>query len=242
MPRANRYMLPEQLCHITHRCHNRAFLLQCARDRDEYRRRLRAAAMTHGVTVLTYCITSNHVHIVAGARGREAIVGMMQQLEGEFARSYNRRKRRSGAYWGGRYHATMIERGGHLWNCMVYVDLNMVRAGAISHPRAWAWCGYQELTGRRRRYRVVCPQAVAALMQETTLPTLGAYYEDCIARGLASDAIRRVAQWTESIAVGSRAYVAAVAERECQRVRLTVDEAADGCWCLRDTGEAYGAF
>jgi len=48
--------------------------------------------------------------------------------------------------------------------------------------------------------------------------------------------------WTESIAVGSRAYVAAVAERECQRVRLTVDEAADGCWCLRDAGEAYGAF
>jgi putative transposase len=28
MPRANRYLLPGQIAHLTHRCHNREFLLR----------------------------------------------------------------------------------------------------------------------------------------------------------------------------------------------------------------------
>ena len=37
MPRANRYLLPGQIPHITHRCHNREFLLRFDRDRCVYR-------------------------------------------------------------------------------------------------------------------------------------------------------------------------------------------------------------
>jgi hypothetical protein len=33
---------------------------------------------------------------------------MMQKLEGDFAQYYNRRKRRRGAFWEDRFHATMI--------------------------------------------------------------------------------------------------------------------------------------
>ena len=39
MPRANRYILPGHIYHITHRCHDRQFLLQFAKDRNGYRRR-----------------------------------------------------------------------------------------------------------------------------------------------------------------------------------------------------------
>jgi hypothetical protein len=33
MPRANRYFLPGHIWHITHRCHQKKFLLKFARDR-----------------------------------------------------------------------------------------------------------------------------------------------------------------------------------------------------------------
>ena len=32
----------------------------------------------------------------------------MQEVEGQFAQVYNRRKKRSGSFWEGRYHRTMI--------------------------------------------------------------------------------------------------------------------------------------
>ena len=73
----------------------------------------------------------------------------MQSLEGDFAQFYNRRKGRQNAFWGDRYHATMIESGEHLWGCLLYIDLNMVRAGVVDHPKDWPWTGYQELMGHR---------------------------------------------------------------------------------------------
>jgi len=36
MPRANRYFLPGHVWHITHRCHNKEFLLKFAKDRKRW--------------------------------------------------------------------------------------------------------------------------------------------------------------------------------------------------------------
>jgi len=33
--------------------------------------------------------------------------------------------------------ATAIESGDHLLRCIVYIDLNMVRAGVVNHPSDW---------------------------------------------------------------------------------------------------------
>ncbi|MBS3763693.1 MAG: transposase [Planctomycetes bacterium] len=63
MPRANRYILPGHPYHLTHRCHDREFLLRFQRDRDTYRKWLREGMSRHGVAVLGQCITSNHVHL-----------------------------------------------------------------------------------------------------------------------------------------------------------------------------------
>ena len=51
--------------------------------------------------------------------------------------------------WEDRYHCTMVEDGEHLWNCIEYVDLNMVRAGVVSHPVEWTWFSAQGLFGLR---------------------------------------------------------------------------------------------
>ena len=65
MPRANRYILPGYIYHLTHRCHDRKFLLKFRKDRDGYRRRLRQAVRKYDLSLLSYNITSNHVHLIA---------------------------------------------------------------------------------------------------------------------------------------------------------------------------------
>ncbi|MFP4029016.1 MAG: hypothetical protein ACLFWL_14595 [Candidatus Brocadiia bacterium] len=61
--RTSRYILPGHAYHLTHRCHDREFLLRFQRDRDTYRKWLREGIARHGVAVLGQCITSNHVHL-----------------------------------------------------------------------------------------------------------------------------------------------------------------------------------
>lgn len=81
MPRANRCIQPGCLHHLTHRCHDRNFLLRFALTRDEYRRRPRAARTQSGVSLLNYCATSNHTHLPAEAPSPSAVSEMIQGLQ-----------------------------------------------------------------------------------------------------------------------------------------------------------------
>ena len=76
---------------MTHRCHNREFLLKFARDRDGYRAKLREYLAGYEVALLDYCITSNHVHLLLDAQEWLQISRLMRSVAGEFAPAYNRR-------------------------------------------------------------------------------------------------------------------------------------------------------
>ena len=60
----------------------------------------------------------------------------MQLIASQTAQAYNKRKNRKGAFWEDRYHATAIDSEQYLIQCLVYIDMNMVRAGVIQHPSA----------------------------------------------------------------------------------------------------------
>jgi putative transposase len=234
MPRANRYFVPGKFYHLTHRCHNRQFLFKFARDRDQYRQLLWRSVRQFAVRVFAYCLTSNHTHVLAWSDCGEAISEWMQQMEGEFAQSYNRRKGRSGAFWSDRYQCTMIEEGPHLWNAMVYIDLNMVRAGVVRNPGQWPWCSYHEWMGHRRRYGVVDTKGCLEVLGGATLAEFRANYEAMIDARLAKDVMAREPQWTESIAVGSRAFVEAIGQTVRHRQQFTYVPVGENAWALRE--------
>ena len=238
MPRANRYVLPGHLLHLTHRCHDRAFLLRFGRDRNAYRSWLREGARRTRTRVLTYNITSNHVHVVAEAGSGPGVARMMQMVEGSVAGQYNRRKGRHGAFWQGRYWGTIIESGTHLWDCLVYVDLNMVRAGVVDRPEDWRWSGCRELLGLRSRYRVVDLDRLVAVTGAASLEDFREAYRAALGRGVARGP-KREAGWTESVAVGGREFVEEIG-RGAGRRRLDItawdeDSPGSGRWMLKDT-------
>ncbi len=68
-----------------------------------------------------------------------------------------------------------------IWNCLKYVDMNMVRAGAVDHPSQWRWCGYQETVGLRQRYRLIDRGALMiALCDGMTMEGFKDNYSICI--------------------------------------------------------------
>src|SRR5437867_888221 len=83
MARANRLRGDGGVFHLTHRCHNRAFLLKFARDRDAYRAKAREHLQQFDVSVLDYCVTSNHVHLLVDASERLEVSGFMREVASE---------------------------------------------------------------------------------------------------------------------------------------------------------------
>lgn len=239
MPRANRCILPGEIYHLTHRCHDRAFLFRFAVDRIEYCRRLRDAVKEHRVSLLDFNLTCNHTHLLAVSNRPRDISRMMQQLEGEFAEYYNRKKERRGAFWDDHFHCTMVQSGTHLLNCLLYIDLNMVRARVVSHPREWQWCGYQELVGLRERY---CILDVDRLLKLLDIEDFGAFvqaHEARINTAIMEGIFLREPRWTEGFAVGNEHYVREMASRLPRRKRLRFETTKDGTWYVKEDPVEY---
>lgn len=166
---------------------------------------------------------------------------MMRKLEGEFAQWYNLRRKRSGAFWEDRYHCTMVDRGTYAWNCMKYIDLNMVRAGVVGHPAQWAWCSYDELIGNRTRYRLLEMTAVLR-SQDMSRESFIRQYSDSIGHSIQLLELKRDPIWTQSIAVGSEQFTEVVTHNVQGRTRLEREELTTGCWVVSESSHPYGAF
>jgi putative transposase len=196
MPRANRVFDQHGVWHITHRCHNKEFLLKFARDRRLWRSWLYQARRRYGLSVLNYIITRNHIHLVVATDDNGVLPRSMRLVAGQVARIYNRRKRRRGAFWEDRYHAVPIKTQKHLIECLVYVDLNMVRAGVVSHPAEWLHAGYHEIQNLRKRYVIIDHERLLKLVGRDSLPDLQRNHRNWVADKLASGALDRDERWT----------------------------------------------
>jgi putative transposase len=207
MPRANRYFLPGHVWHITHRCHRRAFLLKFARDRHRYLHWVFEAKTRYGLVVLNYAVTSNHIHLLVKDTGGGVIARSMQLIAGRTAQEFNGRKGHQGAFWEDRYHATAIEVDEHLARCVVYIDLNMVRAGVVKHPSEWVHGGYRELQAPAKRYAIIDLGELSALCGfSQTSPFQGAHRE-WVTEALRHELAGREDRWSEAVAVGSLTFV-----------------------------------
>ncbi|MCA1808029.1 MAG: transposase [Lentisphaerae bacterium] len=242
MPRKNRYFTQGRLWHLTHRCHNGDFLLKFGKDRDAYRDLLRARLQGAGVDLYNYCLTANHVHLLVQSDSGMDIPALMKSVAGEFAQAYNRRKRRTGAFWGDRYHATLVDSGKYLWRCLQYIDLNMVRAGRVMHPADWPWCGYHELVGDRKRYCLINRDGLRLALNFTSIESFNAEYRNGIVARLANQDLIREPYWTEVLAVGREEFVNEMAKTILNRRELEIaQEPSSGkAYILRERTICYG--
>ncbi len=210
MPRANRYFLPGHVWHITHRCHKKDFLLKFSKDRQRWRYWLFEARKRFGLCVLNYIVTSNHIHLLVRDRGQGEIAKSMQLVAGRTAQEYIQRKGRKGAFWEDRYHATAIDTDKYLAQCMVYIDLNMVRAGVVLHPGDWRWCGYCEIQSPPQRYAVIDRKALPELLGVNSFKQYQHLHKIWIDDELKSMQLQRDPVWSQNLAVGHKDYVEGV--------------------------------
>lgn len=208
MARAKRHYIPGQIWHITHRCHKGEFLLKFAKDRRRWRQWLFEAKKRYGLSILNYAVTSNHIHmLVVGEDDRDVIPKSIKLVAGRTGQEYNQRKNRKGAFWEDRYHTTAVENGEHLFRCLVYIALNMVRAGVVEHPSEWPFCAYNEIQEPKRKKVLIDYEKLRASLGFETYDLVRSYHKEWVDEYLVNGKNMRDEKWTRSIAVGSRSFV-----------------------------------
>jgi len=61
----------------------------------------------------------------------------MRNVHSSFARFFNKTYERHGRFWADRFKSTLLEDDKALLDCMLYVELNAVRAGLVARPEEW---------------------------------------------------------------------------------------------------------
>ena len=220
MPRANRHYIPGCIWHITHRCHNKKFLLKYSPDRIAWLSWLLESKKRYGLCVLNYMVTCNHIHLLALDKGaRNTIPDSIKLTDGRTAQGYTTRKQLKGSFWDDRYHATAVESGTHLARCMTYIDLNMVRAGAVGDPYEWKHCGYYEIQSRCRGYQAVDTDELLKVLDIADVNQLRLARKNAVKEAMAKGDLSRFPAWTESVAIGSGDFVGKVKDALGTRAR-----------------------
>jgi len=241
MSRAHRHFLPGYIWHITQRCHRQQFLLKFYQDRQTWIRWLYEARKRYGLQVLNYTVTSNHVHLLVRDTGENDISASMQLISGRVAQQYNQRKSRHGAFWEDRYHATAVQSGSHLARCLVYVDLNMVRAGVVQHPADWPHGGFHEIQTTPNRYRIIDIEQLCRLLEFSDIAKFRTAHLGWIATALQQSNLQRESVWTEAVAVGETSFLEAVKHKIQRRSPGRSLLLEKDVLCLRESREPYRA-
>lgn len=167
MARQPRVIVPGLPHHIVQRGHNRQPVFIEEQDFVYYLSNLREWKEALGLKVYSYCLMSNHVHLVVKASDElSAIPELMKRLAARQTRYVNAKECRSGSLWEGRYKISPVDTEAYLLACCRYVELNPVKAEMVLSAEDYPWSSYAARIGKEVVDWLDEPPTFTALGQE----------------------------------------------------------------------------
>ncbi|MEJ5991463.1 transposase [Ramlibacter sp. PS3R-8] len=217
MARLPRLTVPGYPHHIIQRGNNRQAIFTDAADYELLLSLVDEHAHKQHVAVHGYVLMSNHFHLLATPDTVEGIPQMMQAVGRRYVRHYNLRHVRTGTLWEGRYKSTLIQAERHLLACMVYMDLNPVRAAMVADPADYAWSSHRHFIGRRTD-KLITPHPLYWELGNTPFARDEAY-ADMVRSGISEEQRKALGESVNrGWALGDADYVADLQRRTQRRV------------------------
>jgi putative transposase len=142
MPRTPRIEFEGAIHHVTLRGNRGAAIFADDRDRAFLLRELGTVTRRYGWISLSYCLMTNHAHLVVETPARTLGAGM-RQLAGRHAQAFNKRHGTYGHLFQERYGSVVVKNDVQFAQLLRYVALNPVKAGLCGAPSAWPWSSHR---------------------------------------------------------------------------------------------------
>jgi REP element-mobilizing transposase RayT len=171
MSRPLRIEYPGAAYHVLCRGNNRQKIFRDDLDRRRYLEKLFHYCELKEVSLLGYCLLSNHIHLlVETPQGN--LSKMMQPFQTSYTLYLNRRHGRSGHVFEQRYKALLVDKDNYLLQVSRYIHRNPVAAKLVERPQDYRWSSYgayvsgkpalglstsqvlEQLGGKRRREQI----------------------------------------------------------------------------------------
>ena len=142
MSRPLRIQYPRAVYHVMNRGRARQPTFVGEADDQAFLDTVAEAARLWGIEVFGYSLMGNHYHLcVKTPRGNLSRV--MRHVDGIYTQRFNRRHRRDGPLFRGRYKAILLDADEYLAAVLRYIHLNAVEAGWVKMPEDYRWASHR---------------------------------------------------------------------------------------------------
>ena len=138
MARMARVVLPNHPHHITQRGVRSMPVFFSDEDREEYLHLQKEQGARFGVRFISYCLMSNHVHLVAIPENESGLSRAIGEAHRLYTRRINFREKVRGYLFQGRFFSCPLDNA-YLLAAVRYVERNPVRAKIVKHAWDYKW-------------------------------------------------------------------------------------------------------
>lgn len=149
MSRPLRIEYPGAVYHITSRGNAKNKIFTDDMDRETFLSVLHDVLIRYNWLCHAYCLMDNHYHLMLETSDGNLSFGM-RQLNGVYTQKYNRRHKKTGHIFQGRFKAILVEKESYLLELCRYVVLNPIRAQMVENPKQWLWSSYCATAGFKK--------------------------------------------------------------------------------------------
>lgn len=144
MARPLRIEFAHGLYHVTSRGDGREDIFLEDADRELFLEVLSESVDRFNWVIHAYCLMDNHYHLLIETPDGNLSQGM-RQLNGVYTQRFNRKHKRVGHVFQGRYKAIIVQKDSYLLELARYIVLNPVRAEMVRTAREWPWSSYRAI-------------------------------------------------------------------------------------------------
>lgn len=124
--------------HVIHRGNNREYIFERPEEKQFFLDKIKEVKKSMALVILGYVIMSNHYHLILKTNKAPLSV-VMHRVNNSFSRYFNRKYKRTGHVFEGRYKATLITDDMYFLAVLRYIHNNPVRAGIVQRTADYGW-------------------------------------------------------------------------------------------------------
>jgi len=165
------------LYHVTSRGNERNAIYRDDADFEMYLDVLTQVCKRFNWVIHAYCLMTNHYHLLVETPDGNLSKGM-RQLNGVYTQKFNRKHKRVGHLYQGRYKSILVDKDSYLLELSRYVVLNPVRAkNMVDHPQRWKWSSYLYTIGELKSPDWLATNALLLLFSTRKKSAIQKYQE-----------------------------------------------------------------
>jgi REP-associated tyrosine transposase len=210
--------------HVIVRGNQRQRTFHDDQDRNSYLERLEHYRQRYGFRLYAYVLMSNHIHLLVETKS-VPLSKIMQGIQFSYTQRYNRRHRKVGHLFQGRYKAILCDRDAYLLELVRYIHLNPGRLKVPVDPWRYRWSSVGAYLGRAGPVKVDT-QAVLSQFGSHVGHARRAY-QRFMEEGMKQGHEEKYYQTLDQRFLGDESFVEAVAQRsEAKEIEIKGSKAS----------------